>query len=151
MSLRVLALPLLLLTLAGISLALSVINQDLRYSQLETELGFWGRDRYHPTAATIELTEQGIVQLLGERPAHPGYLGLQANYFAWQSFWADDPAGRATFGRRAVASQYLAAQSRPAHRQSWSKMLEYAARSSCTETLRENAQSRLQVLEPKRI
>jgi len=146
-----LALPLLLLTLVGISQALSIINQDLRYSQLETELGFWGRDRYHPSAATIDLTGQGIARLLRERPSHPGYLGLQANYFAWRSFWSDSPVGRATFGQHAVASQFLAAQSRPAHRQSWSKMLEYATRSSGTETLRDKAQSRLQVLKPKRI
>ena len=124
------------------------LRQDLAFTRVKTEVGFWGRGTYQPDVATVKRTGEGIDALLRARPAHPAYLGLHANYAAWRAYWAGEGEARETFRQMAMDSQHAALQSRPAHRQGWQKLLEYTARSSNGDGLREQSISRLEALRP---
>ena len=145
---RLVALLALLLALALCFQAARLFRQDLLFTRVETELGFWGREAYHPRPATIERTGQQLHRLLARAPADPQYLVLLANYAAWRGYWAQDPEQGQQFERQAVQAQYAALESRPAHRQSWAKMLQYASRVQDGKAMRAAAQARLQALRP---
>ena len=144
---RLLVLLALLLALGASGQAARLFYQDLLFTDVETELGFWGREAYHPTHATIEYTGQQLDRLLERAPADPRYLALLANYAAWRGYWAEDLAQGEQFNRRAVQAQYAGLESRPAHRHSWSKMLQYTSQIQDGKAMRATAQARLQVLQ----
>lgn len=120
--------PLLLVALLGALRAGNFFLQDLQYTQAQTEVSFWGRQGYMPTSQSIDQTSRAIESLLHRSPAHPGYLSLQANSYAWQSYWALDEGTTLQYAELALNSQGLALQSRPVHPLSQAKMVEYAAR-----------------------
>lgn len=122
------ALPLLLVAVLCVLHAGNFFSQDLQYTQAQTEVSFWGREGYVPTSETIGQTSHTIESLLQNSPAHPGYLSLQANSYAWQSYWALDERTTMHYAELARKSQGLALQSRPVHPLSQTKMLEYTAR-----------------------
>ena len=147
--------PVLLVVLAmalmGVYTGFTTFAQDLAFSSARTELSFWGSDRYQPEPNTIERTGQSIDALLQGAPGNPEYLGLQANYAAWQAYWSENRDERAGFNGQAVQSQYKALQSRPAHRHSWSKMVEYASRTATGEAMLIDARDHLQALSVARV
>jgi hypothetical protein len=145
------AVPLVILAiaLAGAYAGFTRFTQNLAFTAAETEVSFWGRERYQPQATTIKRTGHGIESLLQNAPNHPQYLGLQATYLAWRGYWEDNMDNRASFNTQAVQSQYQGLQARPAHRHSWLKLLEYASRSSSGEAMAIEAQARLQALSLK--
>lgn len=127
--------------------AARLISEDLLFVRAETELGFWGRGTYHPTPATIRRTDKMLSDLWSAVPANPQYLALRANYAAWQGYWAEDYQQGQQFSRQAVQAQHAALESRPAHRHSWAKMVEYASRIRDGKPMRSAAQERLELLE----
>jgi hypothetical protein len=145
------AAPILALALVGAHRGFTTFAQDLAFTNAQTELSFWGSDSYQPEPETIKYTGQTIDALLQNAPGHPEYLGLQANYAAWQAYWSKNRNNRASFNSQAVQSQHKALQSRPAHRHSWSKMVEYAARASTGEAILQQARARLQALQPNEV
>jgi hypothetical protein len=145
------ALPLVLLVVLAVALmgaytSFATFARDLAFTSARTELSFWGRDRYQPEPNTIRRTGRSIDALLQAAPTNPEYLGLQASYAAWQAYWSESRNERAGFNGQAVQSQYKALQSRPAHRHSWSKMVEYASRTTTGEAMLIDARARLQAL-----
>lgn len=137
------------IALAGAYTGFTHFRQSLAFTAAETEVSFWGREGYQPQATTIKRTGHGIESLLQSAPNNPQYLGLQSTYFAWRGYWADNMDKRASFNTQALQSQYQVLQSRPAHRHSWVKLLEYASRSSSGEDMSIKAQARLQALSSK--
>jgi hypothetical protein len=122
-------------------------REDLANARAQAEISFWGRGEYQPEPHTIERTGRTIEALLRQAPAHPEYLALQASYSGWRAYWEHDPERQADFAQQAVSSQYAALESRPAHRHSWSKMVEYASRTTTGEAMRVAAQARQQALQ----
>jgi hypothetical protein len=145
------AVPLVILAiaLAGAYAGFTRFTQNLAFTAAETEVSFWGRERYQPQATTIKRTGHGIESLLQSAPNDPQYLGLQATYFAWRGYWTDNMDMRTSFNTRALQSQYQGLQARPAHRHSWLKLIEYASRSTSAEAMVIEAQARLQALSSK--
>lgn len=120
--------------------------QDLVYTRAQTEVSFWGRGEYQPSAQVVADTGLALQQLLTESPRHPDYLNLMARYAAWQAYWSVDPDIREEISRTAMDSQYRALELRPAHQHGWITMVEYASRSRGGESMRQYAQSRLDLL-----
>ena len=144
-------LTVLAVALMGVYTGFTTFARDLAFTSARTELSFWGRDRYQPEANTVERTGQSIDALLQGAPGNPEYLGLQASYAAWQAYWSENRDERAGFNGQAVRSQYKALQSRPAHRHSWSKMVEYASRTTTGEAMLVDARAHLQALSVARV
>lgn len=142
---------LLLLAVLGAYTGFTAVQHDLAFTGAQTELGFWGQGSYQPEATTIVRTGQTIDALLASDPMHPEYLGLEANYAAWRGYWAEELAVREEYNQRARDRQYSALKSRPAHRHSWNKMVEYASRTGGGEALRQQAQARVQALQANQI
>ena len=144
---RLVALLSLGVALSGIIHAINLFNRDLLFTRAQTELSFWGRGSYSPEPVTVLRTEQSLNKLLSGAATNPEYLALHANYFAWQAYWAEEFQLAQHFGQQAVDTQYAALQSRPAHRHSWTKMLEYASRIQDGKPMRAEAQARVNALE----
>ena len=125
---RLFAAPFLVLALYGVAQASSLLQQDLRFTESETEVSFWGRGNYQPTEATVLRTNLAMNHLLNTTPHHPAYLSLQANSHAWQAYWAKNAEASQKFAEKAVQLQTSAVQYRPAHLQSRVKLAEYTAR-----------------------
>ena len=140
--------PVLFVALAATWQAASLMQQNLAFTKAQTEVGFWGRGQYQPESGTIKHTGQSINAIVQRSPGHPDYLGLQANYATWRAYWAQAMEERMAFSLQAMASQKNALETRPAHRHSWSKMVEYAARTSTGEAAQIAAQAHLQALLP---
>jgi hypothetical protein len=144
---RVLPAWLLLLLLPVLPLLLwqsaDLVYRDLKFTQLETEVSFWGQGRYVPTEARRQKTDAGIQRLVSTSPAHPDYLSLQAAQKSWEAYWAESEESRLVYSRQSVLSQQRALETRPVHPQSWVKMLEYASRTPDGAGLLEIARSRL--------
>jgi hypothetical protein len=143
---RVVTLLLLAVALTGVIQATKLFSQELLFTRAQTELSFWGRGSYRPEPASILGTEQALHKLLSGAAANPEYLALQANYAAWQGYWAEDFQVAQQFGREAVDTQFAALQSRPAHRHGWAKMVEYASRIQNGKPMRTLAQARVKAL-----
>ncbi|MFV8819133.1 hypothetical protein [Haliea sp. E17] len=143
-----LAAPLLIIALAACWQATSLLRQDFSYAAAMTEVGFWGRADYRPAPAAIERTGRGIAALLQQAPANPEYHALQARYLAWRGYWAQDAEVRLRLDARALQAQYRAQQLRPAHRQGWQKVLEYASHTLDGAAAMAEASRRIAVLQP---
>jgi hypothetical protein len=129
----------------------SLFRLDLAFTATETELSFWGRGDYLPTAATRARTERELEVLLERAPVHPDYLALAAYHDAWLAYREDDPAIAQAYALQAVKAQFAAQQNRPAYRPGWAKMVGYARRARADEgaaALLHLAQQRLDALEP---
>jgi hypothetical protein len=129
----------------------TLFRLDLAFTVAETELSFWGRDGYQPTEATRARISGELDTLLQRAPIHPDYLALAAYHQAWQSYREDDPTIAQAYALRAVNTQFLAQQNRPAYRQGWAKMVGYARRAGDDEgaaALARLAQQRQDALEP---
>jgi hypothetical protein len=121
-------------TVVCLAHAISVFQQNLLFTQAQTELSFWGRADYHPTPATINATEQQLQTLLNHSPDQPDYLALQANATVWLAYWSRQKSttGQLESNQQAIASQQAALLSRPAHRFSWKKLADYVDRGEPT-------------------
>ena len=126
-----------------------LIYLDFTATAAATELSFWGRETYHPTDSTIDRTGRSLTMLLKYSPGDPVYLAQQAYFFSWQGFFATDIEQRLAHNDQAVATQYQALRQRPAYRQGWSEMVEYASRSRGGAQMLEQAQTRIAALQLK--
>lgn len=104
--------------------ARQVVN-DARFTAVQTELGFWGREGYQPTEATRAKTTRNITRLLDSQPHHPDYLSAQANDAAWRAYWSKDRKEVAALLQQATHSQQMAVNWRPARPQDRLKLNEY--------------------------
>ncbi len=86
---KLFALVLLAPVLAGVWQGLSTLNRDMAFTAVQTEVSFWGRASYQPTAATIARTDRDIHQLTAVS-VNPEHLALQAAYASWRGFWAEN-------------------------------------------------------------
>lgn len=105
----------LLAALAVVWQGLNLFQRDLAFTAAETEVSFWGRGEYQPTAATRERTGAQLQALLAANPTHPEYQLLAASYYAWQAYWTDNEELEQRFTRRAEQARKAARQSRPAY------------------------------------
>ena len=105
----------LLLALTMVWQGLALLQRDLAFSAAETEVSFWGREGYQPTAATIARTGRQLEALLARAPEHPEYQLLAASYYAWRAWWADDAELEAQYTRMGQQAREIARQSRPAY------------------------------------
>lgn len=136
------------LALAGVVHGVNVFRQNLLFIAAETEVSFWGRGAYRPTETTLYTTNRSIESLLGHQPANPAYLALQASALVWQAYWAEQAGGvNQGLGRRAVQVQQSALISRPAHRHSWTKLIEYSQRAQGSDALLEQSRAGLKSLQ----
>lgn len=141
------ALCALALVLLGMWWAGHLFQKNLQFTATATEVGFWGRGEYRPLEPTVHRTTLDLKALLQSGPDYPDYLELHANALVWQSFWAAQAEQREQYMRQALVSQLLALQSRPAYRQGWLKLLEYAARSTDGGELEVRARQQLVALQ----
>lgn len=121
-------------TVMCVAQAFSVFQQNLLFTQAQTEVSFWGRGDYLPTPATIIATEQQLKTLLNHSPVQPDYLALQANTAVWLAYWSrqEGTTGQLGNDEQAIASQLAALLTRPAHRFSWKKLADYVDRGEST-------------------
>ena len=105
----------LLLALAMVEQGFSLMQRNLAFSAADTEVSFWGQGDYQPTAAKREWVGQQVGDLLDQSPGNPDYQLLAASYYAWQAWWADDPALEAQYTRMGQRAAEMARQSRPAY------------------------------------
>lgn len=145
---RFVAILALLLALTAGYVGFTTLVQDLAYTRAQTELSFWGRGDYHPSPEVVVDTEETLRGLLEKSPRHPDFLILQARYAVWRAYWSDNLHTREDFSRAAIDNQFLALESRPAHRHSWATMVEYASRARDGESMRQRAQTGLELLQP---
>ena len=108
--------------------AATLFQRDLAFTAAETELSFWGRGEYQPSDATRETVRRELDTLLAAAPDQPDYLTLAAYHAAWLAYREDDPTVARPYALQAVDKQYAAQQNRPAYRQGWAKLVEYARR-----------------------
>lgn len=146
------ALAALVLALTGVWQSATLFRLNLAFTSAETELSFWGRGKYQATEATRRRISHAMGELLAAAPGHPDYLALAAYHDAWLAYREDDPTLARPYALRAMKTQYLAQQSRPAYRQGWVKLVEYARRAGPDNedalALGRLAQQRLEALEP---
>lgn len=121
---------------------------DLASTATATELSFWGQENYQPTDRTIKRTGDTLSMLLQQRPENPEFLAQQAYYLSWQGFFAQDMDQRMAFNEQAVATQYQALHQRPAYRQGWAEMVEYAGRMRGGAEMLDQAKARIATLQP---
>jgi len=136
---------------AGIALysaasSFRLAQQDFLYTSVATEVSFWGRGDYEPTAFTTELAVRGVERLIQQAPANSKYLSLQAKLYSWQGYWAQDTSTKSEFGQMAVASQYSALGHRPAYLQSWKNLSEYVGRTRHNPSMAAQVASRMNTL-----
>jgi hypothetical protein len=134
------------ITLLATYTAYTTLRLDLTFTNAKTEVSFWGRGNYQPTDKTRAKTGAQVDTLLAKAPTNPEYLRLAANRAAWEAFWVEEPDRRQALRELAMWQQHWALQARPAHRQSWQKLVEYASRAPGGEPLLAEARHRLQGL-----
>jgi hypothetical protein len=124
----------LVVTMLCVAQAFNAFQQNLLFTQAQTEVSFWGRGDYHPTPATIKATRQQLHALLNHSPSHPDYLALNANTAVWLTYWSwqESMVGQLDINQQAIASQHAALLSRPAHRFSWKTLAGYLGRGEST-------------------
>ncbi|MEP4147165.1 MAG: hypothetical protein ABJL54_08070 [Halioglobus sp.] len=144
------SLPALLLALILLIEGACTAYFDLAATSTATELSFWGRENYKPTPVTVNRTGQTLSTLLKYRPMDPAFLAQQAYYLSWQGFFAGDIEQRLAFNQQAVTTQYQSLQQRPAYRQGWAEMVEYASRTRGGGEMLAQAQQRIAALQPAR-
>ena len=112
----------LLVIIAGLSA--QMVRNHLAFTQLETEVSFWGRGEYLPTERTRERTAQGIEQLVQAAPRNADAQVLHASQLAWESYWQQSP----DLAESAIKAQQQALDWRPARPQDQRLMVEYKER-----------------------
>ena len=113
-----------------------------------TELSFWGSEVYQPTEAVIVRTGANLQQLNHFPPVAPSHRALQAYFFSWQGFFVDDMERRLALNEQAVAKQYESMKARPAYRQGWAEVIEYASRTRGGAKMLDEAYTRIAALQP---
>ena len=108
----------------------SLFVENLQFTNAETEVSFWGRENYQPTAKAVKRSTRTIDALLSDSSRHPSYLSLHANVLAWLAYWEADESAQDLLVKQTIAVQIRAIKSRPAHRQSWIKLVEYLSNSN---------------------
>lgn len=134
-----------LLVLAGH--AFKTIQHDLIFSELETEVSFWGRGAYQPTQATRRSIASRLEHQLQISPQNSRLLTLRANQLAWEGFWSESDEDYSRYLRQAIETQYASLLTRPAYGQGWSKLLQYQAVDEAGEELHELARVQMQKLQ----
>lgn len=142
-----LVLPVLLMALLMAFSGIRHVYLDLVFAAVDAELSFWGREDYKPTKATVSRTGQSLNLLLHSYPDHPDYQSRQAYFLSWQGFLSSDIQARLDFNARALATQQEAMQKRPAYRQGWVEVIEYASRATGGAQALSNAKARLKDLQ----
>jgi hypothetical protein len=102
-------------------------DQSVRFAAVQTELGYWGRDGYVPTPATVRETDASVDALLALNAEHPDYLIAKAHVLAWQAY-REDPETAAALYQRAAEYQQAALVSRPTRPQDRLKLVEYRSK-----------------------
>jgi hypothetical protein len=120
-------LPLLVLSLWVLGCALARIPQDLEYTRLATEVGFWGRNDYFPPRDSRRATAAAAHELLNRRPDHPAVLALVARISGWEGYYSLTPGNARHHFAAAVEQQRRALVARPASLEGWRLMQDYAA------------------------
>jgi len=118
----------LVLALFGAIDAATLIRLHILFTQAQTEISYWGRANYQPDEKAQHSVHLALQTLLRANPHHPDYLSLQASELSWLSYWQRDQSESQRLARAALSAQQSALVSRPAHRHSQAKMLEYEAR-----------------------
>lgn len=126
-SVKVVSFAALVLMLLVLRDGTKLFADNLKFTDVETEVSFWGRGQYQPVQKTIERTRRSIESLVAASNRHPSYRNLSASASAWFAYWATDSADRERFVQSSITAQTEAIKSRPAHRQSWIKLIEYLA------------------------
>ena len=90
MTLRSIAIVPLVLTLILVGLSIQLIRNHLAFTQLETEVSFWGRGTYMPTDQTRAQTARGIAQLVEATPKDARAHNVHASQLAWEAYWQQD-------------------------------------------------------------
>ena len=142
------AIPVLLVALLMAFSGVRYAYLDLVFTAADTELSFWGRENYHPTEAAISRTGRALDLLLAQLPNHPDYLARQAYFLSWRGFFSSDIQTRKDLNARALATQQQAMRQRPAYRQGWVEVVEYASRATGGAQALADAQARLRDLQP---
>lgn len=107
--------------------ATKLFSGNLIFTAAETEVSFWGRGSYQPDQKIVEQTSRSVESLIEDSEQHPSYHSLNASVLAWIAYWEADNIARERFVQQTIATQARAIESRPAHRQSWLKLIEYLA------------------------
>ncbi|MFT5334841.1 MAG: hypothetical protein ACJASY_002562 [Halioglobus sp.] len=123
--------------------ATKLFNGNLKFIDVETEVSFWGRGSYQPDQETIERTTRSVESLIEDSEEHPSYHNLNASILAWMAYWEVDSMARERCVQQSIAAQTQAIESRPAHRQSWLKLIEYLANTNNSGETEEWARNRL--------
>ncbi|MEP5570019.1 MAG: hypothetical protein ABJN62_19420 [Halioglobus sp.] len=121
---------------------------DIVSTAAGTELSFWGAEAYQPTEAVIARTGSNLQQLDHFPPVAPGHMAQQAYFLSWQGFFADDIEQRLAFNEQAAAKQYQSMMLRPAYRQGWAEVIEYASRTRGGAKMLDEAYTRIAALQP---
>lgn len=135
------------LMLLLVAQAVAVLRAEVLFSSVETELSFWGRSDYQPSGALRKRTGQRVSQLASTWPQNANYLTLHANQLAWEGYWGGKTEEASQHWKRAAQAQRKALQYRPAHRQDWVKLLQYAAALDAGTALQFEASARLEALQ----
>ncbi|MEP6390089.1 MAG: hypothetical protein ABJ056_09230 [Halioglobus sp.] len=122
------------------------IQDDLSFSELDTEVSFWGDDSYHPSQLTRQRIALSLEQQLQRNPRNSKLLAVRANQLAWEGFWADSDEDYREYSRQALAAQYASLLTRPAYGQGWTKLLQYQAVDEPGEELHNAVEPQLQKL-----
>lgn len=141
------AFSLIALMLLLVAQAVAVLRAEVLFSSVETEVSFWGRRDYQPSGALRKRTDQRVSQLVSNWPQNANYLTLHANQLAWEGYWGGKTEAASQYWRRAAQAQRKALQYRPAHRQDWVKLLQYAAALDADTALQVEASARLETLQ----
>lgn len=121
--------------------SLMLAANHFSYLQVATELSFWSRDDYRPSASVRAATLDATNALLRAHPQYPDYLELAAYANQWEWYFS----GEADYAERALALQREAVRGRPARRLSWRSLADYAEASNSLELAR-NARSQFHAL-----
>lgn len=140
--------PALLLAVVMVVGGASTAYLDLAGTATSTELSFWGQEKYQPTDRAIQRTGDTLSMLLQHRSEDPEFLTQHAYYLSWQGFFAENMDQRLTFNEQAVAAQFQALHQRPAYRQGWAEMVEYAGRIRGGAEMLDRAEARIAILQP---
>lgn len=141
--LKGLALSALFFMFANLHRAADVFVANLQFTAVETEVSFWGQGNYQPDPQTIERTLKSIGSLVGDFPEQPSYLNLSAAASAWLAYWAISAQEQERWLEQSFSAQFAAIRSRPAHRHSWIKLIEYLSNTNNSDETELWAKARL--------
>ncbi|AQA16916.1 hypothetical protein BST95_00445 [Halioglobus japonicus] len=91
------------------------IPADFKYTNLSTEVSFWGHNDYRPTPDTREATAAGIANLVNQYPQNADYHVLAARTYEWLAYFTFNPEAAVGYRQQSKNYQELAIKLRPAH------------------------------------